>query len=69
MRLSAYIEHAPRGLLTAVAHGIPVVASVECGLPPALGAFEVRAGDAEGLIVALKRALSARRGSGRSGLP
>jgi len=59
--LPAYAEHAPRGLLAAVAHGIPLVASPECGLPPSLGAIEVRAGDATGLIAALRRALEPGR--------
>jgi hypothetical protein len=55
--LPAYIEHSPRGLLTAVAHGIPVVASPECGLPPSLHAIEVAAGDTAGLIAGLQRAV------------
>lgn len=55
--LPAYIEHSPRGLLTAIAHGIPVVASLECGLPPSPHAIEVAAGDTAGLISGLQRAV------------
>jgi hypothetical protein len=56
--LPAYVEHSPRGLLTAIAHGLPVVATPECGLPPRLGSIEVPAGDTASLIAALERALS-----------
>jgi glycosyltransferase involved in cell wall biosynthesis len=52
--LPAHIEHSPRALLTAIAHGIPVVASAACGLPASLGAVEVPAGDAGGLIAVLE---------------
>lgn len=55
--LPAYIEHSPRGLLTAIVHGIPVVASPECGLPPSFHAIEVAAGDTTGLIAGLQRAV------------
>lgn len=55
--LPAYIEHSPRALLTAFAHGIPVVASPECGLPSSLQASEVAAGDTAGLIAGLQRAV------------
>lgn len=62
--LPAFIEHSPRGLLDAIAHGIPVVASRECGLPPSLGAIEVQAGDAVALVAALERALATARHAG-----
>jgi glycosyltransferase involved in cell wall biosynthesis len=55
--LPALVEHSPRALLTAIAQGIPVVASPECGLSRSLGAIEVLAGDTAGLIAALLRAL------------
>ena len=59
--LPAYIEHSPRGLLAAAAHGLPIVASPECGLPLSFGAIEVQAGDVLGLIAALHRALEPAR--------
>jgi glycosyltransferase involved in cell wall biosynthesis len=55
--LPAYVEHSPRALLTAVARGLPVVASPACGLPRSLGAIEVHAGDIAGLITALESAV------------
>jgi glycosyltransferase involved in cell wall biosynthesis len=59
--LPAFVEHAPRALLDAIAQGIPVVASPACGLPPALGAIEVPAGDTEALVHALRQALASSR--------
>ena len=60
--LPAFVEHAPRALLAAIAHGLPVVASRQCGLPPSLGAIDAPAGDVPGLVRALEHALdSARR--------
>jgi hypothetical protein len=61
MPTPAYIEHSPRGLLAAAAHGLPIVATPECGLPPSFGAIEVQAGDVLGLIAALHRALEPAR--------
>jgi hypothetical protein len=61
--LPAYVEHSPRALLAAIARGIPVIASPECGLPSSLGALEVSAGDIAGLIAALKSCLEPARSS------
>jgi glycosyltransferase involved in cell wall biosynthesis len=58
--LPAYVEHAPRGLLAAIAHGIPVVASPACGLPRSLESIEVAPGEIPSLITALQQALHAR---------
>lgn len=55
--LPAYVEHSPRGLLAAIAHGVPVVASPACGLPASLNSIEVAAGDASSLIAALRHAV------------
>lgn len=63
--LPAFVEHSPRALLAAIAHGLPVVASRECGLPPSLGAIDVRAGDVPGLVAALERALDPGRQADR----
>jgi VanW like protein/Glycosyl transferases group 1 len=52
--LPAYIEHSPRSLLQAFAHGIPIIATAACGLPPSMCAAVVREGDANNLIAALK---------------
>jgi len=57
--LPAHVEHAPRALLTAIAHGVPVVATAACGLPAGACATEVVAGDIPGLVRALRRAVSA----------
>ncbi len=54
--LPAHVEHAPRALLSALAHGLPVVATRACGLPSSPGLHEVDAGDVTGLIAALQRA-------------
>lgn len=66
--LPAFIEHSPRGLLAAIAHGVPVVASRECGLSPSFGAIEVQAGDVAGLASALQRALDSARNAGGCGV-
>ncbi|WP_253278309.1 VanW family protein [Variovorax paradoxus] len=57
--LPAYIEHAPRALLRALAAGVPVVASGACGLAGLPGVREVTAGDVEGLRAALRNACGA----------
>jgi hypothetical protein len=44
--LPAFIEHNPRRLLQAVANGIPVIASTECGLANVSGVTTIEAGDA-----------------------
>ncbi|WP_223266720.1 VanW family protein [Luteimonas gilva] len=53
--LPAYVEHRPGLLLKALAAGIPVICSPECGLPAQLPATTVvPAGDARRLVEALK---------------
>ena len=59
--LPAFIEHSPRALLAALARGIPVVATRECGLPSSPGVIEVAAGDVPALVAALELAISAGR--------
>jgi hypothetical protein len=49
----AFLEDRPRKLLAALASGIPVVATQECGLRPQPGLTLVSAGDVDSLIVAL----------------
>ncbi|RZK61486.1 MAG: vanw family protein, partial [Hymenobacter sp.] len=53
----AYVEHQPRLLLRALAAGIPVVATVACGLGPQPGLTLVPVGD----YAALRRAVVAAR--------
>jgi hypothetical protein len=48
--LPAHVEHAPRALLQALAHSVPVVATAACGLSGEEGLLEVIAGDVPGLI-------------------
>ena len=57
--LPAWIEHAPRALLRALANGLPVVASRACGLPASPNLHEIDAGDVVGLVHALKQAMAA----------
>lgn len=59
--LPAHVEHAPRALLAALAHGLPVVATATCGLGPMPGVREVARGDVAGLVAALEAALAAAR--------
>ena len=59
--LPAHVEHAPRGLLLALAHGLPVVATPACGLPESHLVHSVAAGDVGALIEALTTALASRR--------
>lgn len=47
--LPALIEHEPRALLKALSHGLPVMATPECGLGGMAGVIDVAAGDADGL--------------------
>lgn len=61
--LPAHVEHAPRALLRALAHGLPVVASTACGLAGLPGVIEVAAGDPAALRQALL-GLAARPPSG-----
>ncbi len=55
--LPAYVEHAPRAVLKAIAAGIDVIASPACGLGRLVGVKEVAAGDSEGLRAAIKERL------------
>jgi len=55
--LPAFVEHRPRRLLAALAAGVPVIATPECGLGDLPGVTEVPAGDAEALAVALESVL------------
>lgn len=54
----AFIENAPRPLLRALAAGVPVIATPECGLDPHPNVTLVEAGDLAGLRQALKVVLS-----------
>lgn len=47
--LPAFVEHRPRRLLTAVAAGVPVIASSACGLGGLPGVHEIEAGDPSAL--------------------
>ena len=60
--LPAFVENRPRGLLEALARGVPVVATAACGLGEMEGVCGVAAGDVEGLCGAIEMALSARAG-------
>lgn len=51
--LPALVEHNPRALLRALAAGVPVVASRECGIPRQPGVATVPAGDAAALRAVL----------------
>jgi hypothetical protein len=51
--LPALVEHNPRVLLRALASGVPVIASRECGIPRRPGVATVPAGDAAALRAAL----------------
>ena len=57
--LPAYVEHSPRALLAAIAHGVPVVATAACGLPAGWCAVEIAAGDTAALTQALRQTVSA----------
>jgi glycosyltransferase involved in cell wall biosynthesis len=59
--LPAHVEHAPRALLKALAHGLPVVATAACGLGTRPGVREVAPGDVAGLVAALEAALADAR--------
>ena len=56
--LPAFVEHRPRRLLQAVAAGVRVVATPECGLAASALVTLVKAGDVEGLIEALRKILT-----------
>jgi hypothetical protein len=51
----AVIEHQPRRLLSALAAGVPVIASAACGIEPRPGLTLVPPDDADALIAALRR--------------
>lgn len=55
--LPAHVEHQPRALLSALARGIPVIASDACGLGERPGVVTVPAGDVEALRAAIAAAL------------
>ncbi len=52
--LPAYVEHRPRMLLSAIARGIPVIASEACGLHHLPGVVTVPTGDDQALATAIK---------------
>ncbi len=55
--LPAYVEHAPRLLLQALARGLPVIATPACGLDAGPGVRLVEAGDVKGLRAAVVEVL------------
>ncbi|MDR3406026.1 MAG: VanW family protein [Chthoniobacter sp.] len=58
--LPAFVEHRPRRLLAALAAGVPVITTPQCGLGKMPGVTEVPAGDAEALTAALRAAIEQR---------
>jgi VanW like protein/Glycosyl transferases group 1 len=58
--LPAHVEHSPRALLLAVAHGLPVVATACCGLPTSPGMHTLVGDDVASLVAALETAVAAR---------
>jgi hypothetical protein len=56
--LPAFVEHRPRRLLAALAAGVPVIATPQCGLGKVPGVTEVPDGDAEALTEALRAVLA-----------
>ena len=59
--LPAWIEHEPRLALRALACGVPVIATRDCGLPPHPGLVEIDAGDVPALRTAMERCLHSSR--------
>ncbi|MEP6672144.1 MAG: VanW family protein [Chthoniobacter sp.] len=55
--LPAFVEHRPRRLFAALAAGVPVIATPQCGLGKLTGVTEVPAGDAAALTAALRAVL------------
>lgn len=56
--LPAWVEHQPRALLSALASGVPVIATAACGLDPRMGGWrQVDAGDVAALRAAMLDAL------------
>lgn len=58
--LPAWIEHQPRGLLMAMASGVPVIATPSCGLPPSPTWYAVPEGDTQALRQVVLAAMNAR---------
>lgn len=56
--LPAWVEHEPRIAIRALAHGVPVIATRECGLPGHPLLLEIEAGDPDALRAAMDRSLS-----------
>ncbi|MFP5246420.1 MAG: glycosyltransferase, partial [Thermoanaerobaculia bacterium] len=59
--LPSFVEARPRRLLEAIAAGIPVIASHECGVDGLSGVTSIDAGDAGALAQALHARLRIRR--------
>jgi glycosyltransferase involved in cell wall biosynthesis len=57
----ALAEATPRRLLEALAAGVPVIATVACGLPPQPGLTLVPMDDVEALVAAMAAASEGRR--------
>jgi VanW like protein len=55
--LPAYVEHNPRLLLTAISHGIPVIASTACGLEQVSGVITIPIGEENALAQAIHQVL------------
>ena len=64
--LPAWVEHEPRLALRALASGIPVIASRECGLPPHPFQITIRAGDGPGLQQAMEQLRQAKHPTGNA---
>jgi glycosyltransferase involved in cell wall biosynthesis len=62
--LPAWVEHQPRGLLAAIAAGIPVVATPACGLGDDLSWHRVEAGNANDLRLAIDAAIDEAQAAG-----
>jgi hypothetical protein len=63
--LPAYVEHNPRVLLKAIAHGIPVIASAACGLENMPGVITIPTGDTQSLIQAMRQILEMNHSQGK----
>lgn len=55
--LPAFVEHKPRRLLLAAAHGIPVIATSACGIDGVAGIRSLPPGDTDALRIAILEAL------------
>lgn len=60
--LPAFVEHRPRRLLAALAAGVPVIATPQCGLGDLPGVTTIPAGDVHALTEALRAVLVDRCG-------